>query len=149
MGMIDGEIKTLTPEEAEKAMAERDADQTINWLTSFSERKMKTLRRVRYRRGRCYELALKIMLYEPGAERFTLVHGRISQLKGDDDYMIDHAWVELEDGTIYDPVRDKCVPADVYVSLWSAEAERRYSREDTMRVTAATGHSGPWHRPPS
>jgi hypothetical protein len=40
---------------------------------------MKTLKRVRKTGGRCYELAGKIMLNEPGAERFTLVHGRLDR----------------------------------------------------------------------
>ena len=38
---------------------------------------MKTLRRVRKRQHRCYELAFFVMHEEPGAEKFKFVHGRI------------------------------------------------------------------------
>ncbi len=40
---------------------------------------MKSLSRVRKRKGRCYELAFKVMLKEPGAEQFTLIHGRLTR----------------------------------------------------------------------
>ena|ERR1039458_1250582 len=99
----------------------------------------------RKRQGRCYELALRVMLHEPSAERLTLVHGRISQIKNDD-YLIDHAWIELNDGRIYDPVLDKHTPQDEYVRTRGAVIERQYPRAEAIRVAVKTGHYGPWHR---
>jgi hypothetical protein len=61
---------------------------------------MECLKRIRYRAGRCYELAYRVMLREPGAQAFSLVHGRISQVKGCKDTLIDHAWIELGDQAI-------------------------------------------------
>jgi hypothetical protein len=70
---------------------------------------MESLKRIRKRHHRCYELALKVMLDEPEADRFTLVHGT---------YVVGgvlrtgHAWIELDDGRIYDVVSDNYEPAD-------------------------------------
>jgi hypothetical protein len=54
---------------------------------------MKTLKRIRNRQGRCYELAGRVMLYEEGSEAFTLVHGTIEN--GFAGRFIEHAWIEL------------------------------------------------------
>jgi hypothetical protein len=86
------------------------------------------------------------MLWEPGAERFTLVHGRVRQMKGCGDW-IDHAWIDLNDGRVYDVVHDEYIPADEYAASCGAVADRRYSREAAMRrIMMRRGHAGPWHQ---
>src|ERR1035437_3222303 len=105
---------------------------------------MESISRLRKRHGRCYELALRVMLHEPGAERFTLIHGRISQIKNDD-YLINHAWINLNDGRIYDPVLDKYIPAVEYLATRCAVIERQYTHEEAMSISVKAGHYGPWH----
>lgn len=105
---------------------------------------MKSLRRVRKRHGRCYELALKIMSREPGAERFALVHGYIGHRMP-----IGHAWIETGDGRVYDPVDDRYLPAAEYAASQGAVVERRYTRTEAMRMMVERdGHCGPWHPSP-
>jgi hypothetical protein len=103
---------------------------------------MKTLRRVRNRQGRCYELAFKIMLNEPGAERFTLIHGRLTRVW---DGAYRHAWIETGNGGVYDPVLDKTMPMDEYVRLVGPVVERRYTRVEMCCEVGTAKHTGPWH----
>ena len=98
---------------------------------------METLKRIRKRQGRCYELAYRAMLYETGAEKFTLVHGTIRDWIG-------HAWIELGDGRVYDPVLNTYFLAVEYIAAMRAVAERRYNHIEAMRM-AKHGNSGPWH----
>jgi hypothetical protein len=110
---------------------------------------MKCIQRFRNRDGRCYELAHLVMQRAPGAERFSLVHGRVAQIKGNKDVLIPHAWIELNDGRMYDPVKDKYLPVDEYAAVRHAVVERRYSRDEAMRMAATQGHWGPWEPFPS
>jgi hypothetical protein len=103
---------------------------------------MKSLKRVRKRGGRCYELALKIMLYEPGAELFTLVHGRLDRPWSDGN--AHHAWIELNDGRVYCTTWKKYEPADGYARRWGAVADRRYTKAEAVKLMLASGHYGPW-----
>lgn len=100
---------------------------------------MKEIARVRNRGGRCYELALRVMMDEPGAAKFTLIHGRISQFENGP--LIGHAWIVRPDGTTYDPVLDEPFPK------WRDEqaiADHRYTRLQAARLSVTQGHSGPW-----
>jgi hypothetical protein len=99
---------------------------------------MRSLRRVRKRSGRCYELAFRVMHEEPGAERFVLVHGVVRERFG-------HAWIELDDGTVYDPVVDLHLPADEYTTRAHAVAERRYTRAEALENMLKNNKYGPWH----
>jgi hypothetical protein len=104
---------------------------------------MRTLRRVRKRQHRCYELALYVMHEESGAEKFTLVHGRI--IVGA--VWLGHAWIETGNGEVYDPVEDRYTPASEY----SGVAEYRYSRQEAVKLFMHARRSkgpylfGPWH----
>jgi hypothetical protein len=103
---------------------------------------MKSLAKIQNRQGRCYELAIKAMLDEQGAERFTLVHGSVfSRLVG---RQIRHAWIEVGDGCIYAIDEDTYEPADQYMTRCRAVAHYRYSQLEASRLVAVTGHSGPW-----
>jgi hypothetical protein len=105
---------------------------------------MKSLRRIRNRSKRCYELAAMVMMSEPGAEHFTLVHGRTG-LRGGDIPSRKHAWIELNDGQIYDPVLDQYMNMADYVVLNGVvEIDDRYTQMEAALVMANTNHSGPW-----
>jgi len=104
---------------------------------------MKSLARVRKRDGRCYELALTVMLNEPGAEQFTLVHGTVRSLSYDPPLRIGHAWIELGDGRIYDPAADRYEPPKRW---WKqARVQHRYGRSDVAHLVAMFAHNGPWN----
>jgi len=62
---------------------------------------MKSLAKIRKRLSRCYELAAKAMLYEPGADQWVLVHG--SGVNPDHGVRLHHAWIELNDGRVQIP----------------------------------------------
>ena len=99
---------------------------------------MKCLSRIRNRNrnGRCYELTVKAMLHEPGADQFTLVHGEIDGRSG----RMPHAWIEIGDGRIYDPSTNNYWPADE----WGVPIAR-YTRREMADQMRKHGHSGPWH----
>jgi hypothetical protein len=75
---------------------------------------MECLKQITERQGQCFKLSLLCMLNEPGAECFSLVHGRVGSIA--------HAWVNLNDGRIYDVVLDSY--------FWTAE----YMRNATVEV---------------
>jgi hypothetical protein len=102
---------------------------------------MQTLKRIRKRKGRCYELAMKVMLDEPGAEKFTLVHGRVMT-----DREIGHAWIIVDDGRVYDPVLDRYFDPAKYADIYCATGEVSYTKKEAgQRCIDAGCHYGPWH----
>jgi hypothetical protein len=105
---------------------------------------MKSLKRVRDRRGRCYELAFKAVHEEPGADKFTLVHGYVHTTFGD---ALAHAWIETSDGRVYDTLLDRYMAIDEYTAERGAVIERRYTRMEAVQLAADTGDlGGPWHK---
>jgi hypothetical protein len=102
--------------------------------------KMKSLRRIRNRQHRCFELALKAMLDEPGADRFTLVHGNIAP----GSLRYPHAWIELGDGRVYDAVTDTYEPADQFTAKNRAMVDHRYSREEAISLFLVAPGRSPW-----
>jgi hypothetical protein len=101
---------------------------------------MKTLSRVRNRTHRCYELSFKAMLYEPAAENFTLVHGA-RHIAGV--HWTGHAWIETNDGRVYDAVKNTYTPTTEYMA--SAVAACRYTKAQAMEHCLSSRHCGPWH----
>jgi len=91
------------------------------------------------RLGRCYELSYQ---FATSHEGYDLVHGYISTKDGS--RVIDHAWTE-RDGTVYDPVMDQELPAEVYRALLNAEEAKRYSGIIAMKHGLESGTYGPWH----
>jgi hypothetical protein len=108
---------------------------------------VKSLSRIRKRNGRCYELALKAMLDEPGADRFMLAHGRVSMIPNSTrhDCFMDHAWIILDDGRIYDPVLNAYMQRSQFESRYRAELKRSYSKLEAASLCRENKHCGPWH----
>jgi hypothetical protein len=103
---------------------------------------MESLRRVRNRAGRCYELAWKVMIDEPGSDQFQLVHGWLTlpqfpQLYG-------HAWIVLPGDRIYDPVMNRYFTHEEYAAKFNAAVERSYSRQEAFEALRHYHHFGPW-----
>jgi len=130
---------------------------------------MKSLARIRKRQGRCYELAAIAMLRESDSDRWKLVHGRLSlgiMLSGVDHPAdvfdltwerarpeqrtnllygwLDHAWVELDDGRVYDSTLNDYWRADHYLARWGAVVDHRYTRAEMIRLYNVARHTGPW-----
>ena len=101
---------------------------------------MKSLRRYRRRLTRCYELNWIAMLNEPGAENFRLVHGYTR-------FGIDHSWIEIGDGRIYEADLDRYSTAAEFEAENEPVVERRYTHQQAMLLGSETGNYGPWHEP--
>jgi hypothetical protein len=117
---------------------------------------------LRKRQGRCYELAGRAMLDEGESDAWMLVHGRLSlavvlgkagtltgrvcarQKQLMEQGWYDHAWIELDDGRIYDPVLNSYMPTDQYVAKWRAVVDHRYSYKEFIDLVNVSHNSGPW-----
>src|SRR6516225_1567550 len=100
---------------------------------------MKSLARVRKRHGRCYELTARAMISEPESDSWMLVHGGLGG------GWFHHAWIELDDGRIYDPSFNDYTPADQYATKRRAVADHRYSRTEVCALLGTTpNYYGPW-----
>lgn len=82
------------------------------------------------------------MLYEKGAEPFTLVHGVINS--GLDGKRIKHAWIELPDGNIYEPVLNEYMSKAEFEGRAMPSDCRRYTRMQAVRLIAKTRNWGSW-----
>jgi hypothetical protein len=123
----------------EREVAEREAEKAEDVvrlrkreMRSPGIRRFKATSRVKYREGRCYELAGKVMLSDEG-DGLILVHGTALNLLDD---RHPHAWLELPDGGTWCPVAGRPVKEPL--------AERRYTRREFLKVSTANGHWGPW-----
>jgi len=97
---------------------------------------------------RCYELSWKTLNeIGGGGEGHQLVHGSIH---GPDSPVgrIPHAWVELADGTIFDPVLDLWFSPDEWERGFSAEAAVKYDFDEVGRQSLVSMNMGPWHDAP-
>src|SRR5262249_23098043 len=103
---------------------------------------MKSLARIRKRQGRAYELAFKVMLDESEADQWTLVHGILVNPKNG--VRMDHAWIDLNDGRVYDTTLDRYVPTVWYMARYQVEVDHRYSCEEMSRLLSVSHNSGPW-----
>jgi hypothetical protein len=106
---------------------------------------MQSVARVRRRQGRCLELAWKVIAWESGGKRWFLIHGGIAQHPLSEN-IIGHAWIELDDGRVYDPVLDKFMTKDAYMIHRRAVIERCYSLDEALRLVVEARHYGPWHQ---
>jgi hypothetical protein len=107
---------------------------------------MQTLKRIRQRHGRCYELVGRAMLDEPDADLWRLVHGTV----WNDTLAVhmDHAWIALENGKVYDPVFNKYFEWRFYAASYAAAPAREYSRKEVAALMLASKHWGPWSAAP-
>jgi len=91
--------------------------------------------------GQCYRLAGSYVIDHGG----TLVHGTINGRKwGLADLDNPHAWVELEDGMIFDAVLGSMFDADSYYVVFQATPLKRYTSDRVRELTLETEHWGPW-----
>jgi hypothetical protein len=87
------------------------------------------------------------MLDEPDAHRFKLAHGNVSMIPNStrSDCFMDHAWIILDDGRIYDPVLNAYMQQSQFESRYRAELKRSYSKSEVVSLCLVNRHCGPWH----
>lgn len=92
---------------------------------------------------RCFELATYAVAFGEAGTQSRLVHGSWHGPKGVE--RIRHAWVELPNGLIWEPIHAAIFEADAlrqFAKMWD---ERTYDHPTTRRLLQASGHYGPWH----
>jgi hypothetical protein len=93
----------------------------------------------RQRLGRCYELSGLIALHNP---HVTLVHGSI---QGFNFPRIAHAWVELPDGSVWEPVTNKVWHHSIFDGFYRPQVTIKYDHQAICRLCARYEHWGPWN----
>ena len=80
--------------------------------------------------AQCYRIALAII--EVGSEALVLVHGRVAG--------IEHAWISLDDGRIYDPVAHALIDSANYPAV----IDHRYTKPEALAMATKFQTCGPW-----
>jgi hypothetical protein len=73
--------------------------------------------------AQCYRMAAQYVFEHPGAR---LIHGTIRHRQGPlADKVIQHAWVDLQDGKVFDGVLQKFFEKTSYYRFWRAKSNGR------------------------
>lgn len=100
--------------------------------------------RVGDRKGRCYELCGKGLVFGKHADGWTLVHGELR--RGCVSYPYHHAWLISPDGeSVYDAVLDKYMPRAEYEALCDPAEHCRYGLTEALAMVLRNKTWGPWH----
>jgi hypothetical protein len=96
---------------------------------------MKSLKHIRKRYKRCFELTAHAMMNEPEEEtnKWRLVHGTI---RG----WIRHAWIDLRDGRIYESRDHRYYTRKEFNELFSARPVRTYTRISMAKAICKCGY---------
>jgi len=91
--------------------------------------------------AQCYRMAAQYVFEHPGAR---LIHGTIRHRQGPlADKVIQHAWVDLQDGKVFDGVLQKFFEKTSYYRFWRAKEQRSFSQIDAARLLV-NGDSSKW-----
>ncbi len=88
--------------------------------------------------GTCYHDAWQYVMRHVEAQP-VLVHCTVHTLSG----QINHAWVELPDGTVWDTASKVKMPIEKYYSLVDPIVEDRYTVDEAATMLNV-GYHGPW-----
>jgi hypothetical protein len=91
------------------------------------------------RLGRCYELAGEFALM--GDEGVILVHGSI---QGFGNPRLKHAWVELPNGSVWEPASNKEWDRQVFDRVFNPQADNKYDQLSVAKYCTQHEHWGPW-----
>jgi hypothetical protein len=91
----------------------------------------------------CYPRTVKYIRQHADIPDMRLVHGVISHSGGG--VPLDHAWVELPGGIVFDAVVQAFFTRGSYHRVMSALRLNSYSVAQTERLLATQGHAGPWN----
>jgi hypothetical protein len=97
------------------------------------------------RLGRCYELAAKLVAYQPDAQRFgwLLVHGTIHGPKVYHE-PLGHAWIDIGNDRIWEVVLDETYEFDEFFDRYRAQQHGAYTVQEVRTELLVTKHYGPW-----
>lgn len=90
------------------------------------------------RLGRCYELAGRFAMNNEGT---ALVHGSI---EGFGNPRIGHAWVELENGKIWEPATGQEWDGDAFAGFFNPKLDEYYEHEELLKQVLRQKNWGPW-----
>ena len=125
-GMLIGAVtKRFTEETATETSLKGSNPEEETWLE---------------RLGDCYRWALRFIIKE---DEGWLIHGRI--FAGTPRHWMEHAWVELPTGYIYEPVADTLYKKDTFYQAYKAQELKRYTPTEAAKLAARFGHYGPWY----
>lgn len=89
------------------------------------------------RLGRCYELAYQHAMQTSG----VLVHGTIQR---DPHPPIDHAWVKLPSGELYEPITQMTMDEAAFTRYFGTVTHHEYPIEQYLALALKTSVYGPW-----
>ncbi len=97
--------------------------------------------------GDCYQTAAGYML-DKAPKGAVMIHGRPT-LRRPPWCEFGHAWIELADGTVYDPETGYRGDKNLYYVLGNIDPDDNlaYTRELTRKALLSFGHFGPWEGP--
>lgn len=87
--------------------------------------------------GTCYRDAWRYVMHHTDA---VLVHGAAISLGK----RINHAWVELPDGTVWEPASQAIFPIEKFYQLVDPIVEDRYTSDEAASMLSVGKH-GPWN----
>lgn len=90
------------------------------------------------RNGKCYSICVDFILDNPDS---IVVHGLGFGGPGDGG-MHPHSWIQLPDGSTYEPILDRFFPPDAQMTRVE---HARYTLMDVCDLIVTTDHCGPWH----
>lgn len=98
------------------------------------------------RRTRCYELAACAVLppYGLAPKGSRVIHGTIKG-PGNHYERIGHAWLELPDGLLWEPISGLIHDRNEWMKWASAWEERTYTRGQVIQLIGRHQHYGRWH----
>jgi len=133
--------KALIPEVAVKD----EAGKIIRWETAEGKPVPKELwpHHSNPDTGTCYEDAWRYLIKEEEGE---LVHGSLQLSK--EGKRVNHAWVELPTGYIYEPQTDSFFEKPDFERMFSPKEDARYTVTEAAIMLAHMGKHGPWSSNP-
>ena len=99
-----------------------------------------TLTSPEYRRGDCFYNVIKWAMNNPEAEFAMIVHGKVTNHNNE---RLDHAWIE-QDNEVIDPTVGAQLDKIRFYSITKAEADAKYTTQQTLINAARNKHGGPW-----
>jgi hypothetical protein len=97
------------------------------------------------RKSRCYELACQALVWGTAPKDSFLIHGSMDGHLPDGIGRIGHAWLELPNGKIWEPIMGDLFESWTDWQIWAdAQTERRYTLARVQRYITATRTFGPW-----
>lgn len=114
-----------------------------------------SLAAMKKRQGRCYELAGRKMALPTSEDSDkveelgepVLVHGSVQPFGSNVFPRIAHAWIEYENGMIWEPISDSYIEMAMFIRTRTPAYEVVYLAEGVRMKISESKHWGPWKEP--